>query len=359
MTTLWVDVSHHDWDRRGGNLDWARVRAVTSPVMIARATYGDPAGWWRATRHFGDFQAAARDAGFVLRGGYHNLIRGDSASIARQVDFLRRELDAWGCNWAMADVEPYAELISANLWPRFEDVQRFHDRWYAVESRVLAWYIPRWFWSWRDKSPSLGEPDLRGLRGPLIQSHYAGGDGPAATIYANAGGDRGTGWDDVYGGRAPDIWQFTAGADVDGASTNTDANAYRGSLNQLTALLIGDTVGWTEVIEDELNPNRYTAGRIALGTNIYVTETLNLLKATSAEDATRDAATLAAVQALAIATGNDPTPVVEAIRVEAAATRALVEQTHQEEMAALRRNHEAEVAGLRAELAALTGGTGS
>jgi len=237
MTVLYVDVSHHDWDRRGSNLDWTAVRQATSPAMVARATYGDPAGWNRTSRHFTDFQTGAAAAGFTLRGGYHNLVRGDSASIARQVDWLRAELDKHSCNWAMCDIEPYAELVSANMWPRWQDVQRFHDRWYQVDSRVMAWYLPRWFWAWRDKSPSLGEPDLRGLRGPLVQSHYAGGDGDPWTIYGNAGANSGTGWDDFYGGRYPDIWQYSAGADVAGASSNTDINAYRGSLEQLRTLL--------------------------------------------------------------------------------------------------------------------------
>lgn len=246
MTVIWIDVSHHDWSRRGGNLDWSRVRTVTSPCMIARATYGDPAGWHRPTYHFGDFQAAAAAAGFDLRGGYHNLIRGDTASMRRQVDWLRRERDAYSCNWQMADVEPYAELVSANMWPRWEDVLRFQDAWHSVEDHPMAWYIPRWFWAWRDKLPSLGQPDLRQLRGPLIQSHYAGGDGPAAAIYANAGGDAGTGWDDFYGGRYPDIWQYTAGADVDGASSNTDANAFRGTLSELGALISGDDMAFID-----------------------------------------------------------------------------------------------------------------
>lgn len=239
MTVLYIDCSHHDWDRRGGNLDWTAVRAATSPVMVARATYGDPGGWNRISRHFGDFQRGAAAAGFTLRGGYHNLVRGDAHSIARQVDWLRGELDLYGCTWAMADVEPYTELVTATMWPRWVDVQRFHDRWYQVESRIMAWYIPRWFWAWRDKAPSLGQPDLRGLHGPLVQSHYAGGDGTPAQIYANAGGDAGTGWDDLYGGRYPDIWQFSAGADVAGASNSTDINAFRGTLAELGAVLTG------------------------------------------------------------------------------------------------------------------------
>lgn len=242
LTVLWVDVSHHDWSRRGGNLDWPRVRAVTSEVMMARATYGDPSGFNPSTRHFAAFQRGASAAGFTLRGGYHNLIRGDAASMRRQVGYFRGQLDAHGCHWAMLDIERYQELVSNDLWPRFADVLRFRDAWHAVESRPLAYYLPRWL-----HNGYYGGADLRQLPGPLIQSHYAGGTaGSAARIYANAGGDRGTGWDDSYGNRLPDIWQFTADADVDGASSVTDANAYRGTLDQLRILLTGDDVAINE-----------------------------------------------------------------------------------------------------------------
>lgn len=234
-STLWVDVSEHDWNRRGGNLDWPSVLAVTSPVMCARATYGDPGGWHRSSQHFGDFQQGAAAAGFTVRGGYHNLVRGDAASMRRQVDWLRRELDTYGCTWGMADVERYPELLNASMWPRYEDVLRFHDAWYAADDRVMAWYVPRWVWSY------WGNADLTVLRGPLVQSHYADGVyGSAASIYEQAGGNSGTGWDDAYGGRLPDAWQFTALADVDGASNQTDVNAYRGTLAELAALLTGD-----------------------------------------------------------------------------------------------------------------------
>ncbi len=242
MTVLWVDVSHHDWSRRGGNLDWRQVRAATSEVMIARATYGDPAGFNPESRHFAAFQQGASAAGFTMRGGYHNLIRGDAASMRRQVGYFRGQLDAHGCQWAMLDIERYQELISNDLWPRFADVLRFRDAWHAVDSRPLAYYLPQWL-----HNGYYGGADLRELPGPLVQSHYAGGTaGSAAQIYANAGGDRGTGWDDRYGNRLPDIWQFTDNADVAGASSITDANAYRGSVDDLRALLTGEDVAIDE-----------------------------------------------------------------------------------------------------------------
>lgn len=232
-TTFWVDVSQHDWNRRGGNLDWAAVLRATSPVMCARATYGDPTGWNRVSYRFADFQAGARAAGFNCRGGYHNLIRGDAASMMRQADWLSRELDSQSCDWAMADVERYAELVTAGLWPRWEDVLRFRDAWYATSRPTMSWYLAQWVYN----STGFAGGDLRELPGPLIQAHYLNGYGSPQQIYDAGGGNAGTGWDDCYGNRCPDAWQFTALATVDGASDRTDVNAFRGTLDMLQRAL--------------------------------------------------------------------------------------------------------------------------
>ena len=233
MTVLYVDVSHHDWSRHGGQLDWARIREATSPVMVARATYGDPSGFSPETRYFGSMVKAARSAGF-LTGGYHNLVRGDAASIARQVDWLRREMDATGAAWAMLDVERYDELVSRNLHPRFDDARRFVERWRAVDRRVLTVYLPRWIWDGH-----MGRPDLRPLRCPLVASDYGTNpDGSPASVYRARGGDTGRGWN-AYGGATPTMWQYGSNIDCPGASGQTDVNAYRGTLAQLRALLTG------------------------------------------------------------------------------------------------------------------------
>lgn len=236
--TLYIDVSHHDRDRRGSPLDWARIARDTGQgtVMVARASYGDPAGYNPTTRFFAEHQAEARDAGYTCRGGYANLVHGDAASIARQVDYLRRELDATGCVWGMCDVEPYAALRENGLWPRWDDALRFRDRWAAVETRVMAWYIARWVWSgW------LGQPDLRQLPGPLVNAHYPPANPPdtPGRMYQAAGGDDGPGWQS-YGGRSPDMWQYTSVCSLAGASSRTDLDAYRGSVTELVSLLGGD-----------------------------------------------------------------------------------------------------------------------
>ncbi|HZM77895.1 MAG TPA: DUF3578 domain-containing protein [Candidatus Limnocylindrales bacterium] len=229
-----IDVSQHDWKRRGGNLDWVGIRHAGIVGMCARATYGDPSGYHWPSYHFGDFNRAAKNAGMGLRGGYHNLVRGDQLSINRQVDWLRRELDRHDANWAMLDVEHYSELASSDMWARWDDVRRFDERWAEVESRVLAGYIPPWNWS-----KFLGQPDLREFRGPLIASNY-----PLETnedfkqMYEKIGGNNGRGWS-PYGSRTPEGWQYSSKAKVPGAPYICDINAWRLNYEQLKELLLG------------------------------------------------------------------------------------------------------------------------
>jgi hypothetical protein len=203
--------------------------------MCARATYGDPSGFNYPSYHFGDFVGAARDAGFPLRGGYHNLVRGDQASTNRQVDWLRRELDAHDANWALLDIERYAEMVDAGAWPQWDDVRRFDDRWAAVDRRVLVGYIPPWNWT-----NYLGQPDLREFRGPVISSSYPASDSVDGyrQLYALSGGDNGPGWAS-YGNRVAEGWQFNSQANVPGASL-CDVSAWRMSSDQLYKLLGGD-----------------------------------------------------------------------------------------------------------------------
>ncbi|GIH02530.1 hypothetical protein Rhe02_05970 [Rhizocola hellebori] len=229
-----IDVSQHDWNRRGGNLDWARIRGAGIAGMCARASYGDPEGYQWPTYHFASFSRAAREAGMGLRGGYHNLVRGDQASINRQVDWLRRELDRNRANWAMLDIERYSELIKAEMWPRWEDVRRFDDRWAEVDNRILVAYLPPWNWS-----KHLGQPDLREFRGPLIASNYPReANEDFKELYEQIGGNDGRGWAE-YGNRVPEGWQYSSRAKVPGAPNICDVNAWRISYEELKAMLTG------------------------------------------------------------------------------------------------------------------------
>ncbi len=216
-----IDVSMHDRNRRGAPLDWAAIRAAGfGDVAIARTTYGDPGGFNPSSPYADEMLLGAKAAGYPIRIGYHNLIHGDQNGINRQVDYLRRRLDECHATSGMADIEPYDELKSNGLWPRWDDVQRFHDRWYALDQRPMMWYISRWVWSgW------LGLPDLRRLRGPLTNASYGNGYAPSVAGWAS------------YGNRVPNVLQYTSTANVPGASGATDANAFNGSLAEFASLL--------------------------------------------------------------------------------------------------------------------------
>lgn len=254
-----VDVSHHDWSRRGGPIDWDRVVAAgLHAAMIARASYGDPEVFSPPTLHFGDYMRGAKAAGIQVRGGYHNVIRGDQASINRQVDYLRREMDKYGTEFGMLDVEAYDELKQKGLTPRWSDVLRWNDRWHQVEQRVCAYYLARWYW--RDY---LGQPDLTVLQGPLFNASYGGGHGTCDQIYAAAGANRAPGWA-PFGGRDVDVLQFTDVAAVPGiapegapvSQARGDANAYRGSVAQFHALLLNGAASAMPMEEDDMTPEQ-------------------------------------------------------------------------------------------------------
>jgi GH25 family lysozyme M1 (1,4-beta-N-acetylmuramidase) len=235
MTFFYIDVSHYDRDRQNGPLNWAAIKQGGIDIMVARATYGDTSVYAPETRYYREMATGAKEAGFFLTGGYHNLIHGDAESMKRQVDWFRSELDATHADWAMLDVEPYTALQKLNLWPRYDDALRFRDRWYSVEpNRVLTFYIARWVWEgW------LGRPDMTGLGGPLISARYDMGtkQGSPTELYEQSYADSGTGWQ-PYGGILPFAWQFTANALIPGKNGVTDVNAFKGTREDFKARVV-------------------------------------------------------------------------------------------------------------------------
>ncbi len=99
-----------------------------------------------------------------------------------------------------------------------------------------------------------------------------------------------------------------------------------------------------------LAPGGYNMQDHLLNAESFAVQARDELRVFVAAEQTRDAAMLAAIQALAGGGGPDAAPIIAAIQAEAAATRALVEEKHNAEMAELRRAFDAEKAGLVAEL---------
>jgi hypothetical protein len=269
VTVHTVDVSHHDWERAGGRLDWDRVAAAGIAAVCVRASYGDPSGARWPSPHAGEMMRGAGRAGMAV-GGYHNLVRGDTASVRRQVDWLRREMDGGSASWAMVDVERYEELLAAGREPRIGDVRAWCVRWHAVEARPLLMYLPRWVWQ------HMGSPELRSLGCPLVASDYgANAAGAPAELYASRGGDGGRGWQ-PYGGVTPTLWQYGSEARVPGLSSKTDINAFRGTPSELRALLGGgDDMQLSDVVYERTAPDGSKVGR-SLGSILGTLDVLAL-----------------------------------------------------------------------------------
>jgi hypothetical protein len=107
------------------------------------------------------------------------------------------------------------------------DINAFCDRLAAKMPKLRPIvYAPEWVYG----------DTLDGLRYPLWASRYVTGAGPASKLYP---GDSSPRWA-AYSGQTPAILQFTSSATIVGQTT-CDANAYRGTLAQLTALI---APGW-------------------------------------------------------------------------------------------------------------------
>lgn len=298
MTLFTVDVSNHDRNRKGGPLDWRAIKAAGIVASCAKASEGDDpatANYSYTDPWFRENTDGAARAGIPFVGAYHVLSAGTSASITRQVNWLRRSVLA--DMWAMVDVEPFEELKSRSIAPKWVDVKDFCTIWTSLtRGRPLGVYLPQWYWSPAVADGGLGKPDLRVLPGNcfLVSSDY----GPNAIsspagLYGQRNGDTGRGWA-AYGGAIPRLWQFGSQAQVPGASPATDVNAFRGDLAGLHDLLYGKGNSMTQALSSSqdgalgvayqgahalIHGDVTTVGAGAnaepSGAPVYLTETLN------------------------------------------------------------------------------------
>lgn len=202
VTTWGIDISNHQ-----GDMDLARVKAEGFDFIWCKVSegsgYRDP--FWPQNRD------RARAAGLILA-GYHYVRTGDPAAQARLfVDHLGDTSIP-----AMLDFEDGSGDIT-QFWAVKAEVEK-------LGVRVSLSYIPDWYWE------RIGKPDLSKVPG-LISSEYVSGTGYASVLYP---GNQSGFWK-AYGGRTPDVLQFTDRALVAGKSV--DANAFRGTPDQLRALL--------------------------------------------------------------------------------------------------------------------------
>lgn len=271
---FYIDVSHYDWDRYGGNLNWNQIKANGIDVVIIRASYGDPKIYNPQTRYFKEMALEAKKAGLRV-GGYHNLIHGNFASIQRQVTYFKEQLDSVNADYAMIDVEPYESLKANDLWPRLADAELFAQEFRNQDSRKLMIYLPQWVWAnWLDKA------DLRPLmdyaRGILVSSNYPlGTEKDSYTqLYMHANGDNGPGWT-AYGNVVPEAWQFSSNSMVPGASSITDVNAFIGTSEEFDTRMAWVLTKNMQAFRDQMNeffPNRVKTSDGTIGDYAHTQE---------------------------------------------------------------------------------------
>lgn len=193
MTILYPDVSSYQ----------AGLRIQPNTVAVcAKAsegtTFHDP--------YYADFQAQSAQQG-ALFFAYHWLHRGEAKG---QADFCHQIV---GSTPVMVDWE-------GDDNPTMDDCVTFATELRARGGTCALLYLPHWYWDGH-----LGRPDLAPLVQAglsLVSSNY--------TTYS----DTGPGWAS-YGGMTPVIWQYTNSFPYGGSKV--DFNAYRGTAEQLAALL--------------------------------------------------------------------------------------------------------------------------
>lgn len=225
MTIFGSDVSHYDApDTRSMFAD-----GIVFQTHKAGGDRDDPelASWWAYVR-------GHRDR--VMLGAYWVLYPG--SPVTRADAFLAR-LNSQCPGWQ--DM-PFILQADCEKWnddpatvPSVAEVNAFCDRLVQRMPKLRPiGYLPDWVYG-----------DISAFRYPLWSSKYVTGTGHYRTLYP---GDSSSRWA-AYGGRKPSILQYSSSATIGGQKT-CDANAYRGTLAELTALV---APGWVEEIDVALS----------------------------------------------------------------------------------------------------------
>jgi len=247
MTIFYPDISSFQ-----GNISLAGTVAV-----CAKATEGT--GWNDSTYATHQAEAARHNVFFF---GYHFLHAGNGAA---QADHCFAKV---GKTPIMLDWEQ-----TTGSMPGVADAVAFIDRFRALGGIVNLVYLPKWYWL-KIGSPSLAPIANRGLAN--VQSAY--------TSYS----DTSINWN-AFGGLTVAVWQFSSSFPFSGQ--RVDFNAYRGTLDQFKALVIGKDVV-------PMKPEDQVLSFGASGDAVtYLQKRLNVWGAKVAEDGQFGNGTLTAVKA--------------------------------------------------------------
>lgn len=229
MTIFGWDASHYD-----GVLDLATLRrAAAEGIAFFTHKLGEGLGGVDNTQ--ATALAAARDAGITIIGGYwfcHG--EDDPAAEARKCIAVADQYEPWWKDFPGWFWQPDCETEAGHKLPTEAWIEQFADELVARSGRPAVAYASRGQYGDR----------LAGLRHPLWNADY--GANPHLPFRQAYPGDGGRGWT-RYSGQTPLFWQFGSNTTIAGRTT-CDANAYRGTLAQLTAIITGGSAaGNTEV----------------------------------------------------------------------------------------------------------------
>lgn len=224
MTIYGSDVSHYD----GADTRAMFAEGIVFQTHKAGGDKNDAelASWWGYVKGYRDR---------VMLGAYWVLYPGSPASRAEQ--FLAR-LDSQCPGWRD---RPFILQADCEKWngdpatvPSVAEVNAFCDRLVDRAPRLRPiGYLPDWVYG-----------DISGFRYPLWSSKYVAGSGSFKSLYP---GDNSAKWA-AYGGKSPSVLQYSSSATI-GGQTTCDANAYRGTLAELTKLL---APGWSSGKDDDV-----------------------------------------------------------------------------------------------------------
>lgn len=229
------DASDYDWAR--GPMDLGAAARDGIVFFTHKAT--EATGTQHV--HYGEAMRRARDAGIPVLGAYH-VVR-SPANAAREVDYCLSYVDSqtpWWRDWPswfwQIDLEkwPY-DAVAASEGEQFADIIE------ARTGRKAVIYASRG--QYGNELTGTSHDLWNANYGANIEDHYA-------SVYAARGGDSGAGWV-TYSGRMPVFWQYGSRTRI-GTQTICDANAFRGSLAQLKALVSGGVAPTSRGVTDML-----------------------------------------------------------------------------------------------------------
>jgi hypothetical protein len=224
MTIYGSDVSHYD------AVD-TRAMFAQGIVFQTHKAGGDAldaelGNWWSLVKSY---------RSQVLLGAYWVLYPGNPYDRA---DAFIARLDSQCPGWRDG---PFILQADCERWngdqstvPSVAEINAFCDRLTDRMPKLRPiGYLPDWVYG-----------DISKFRYPLWSSKYVIGTGGFKSLYPGDGSSK---WAS-YGGKAPDVLQYSSSATI-GGQTTCDANAYRGTLVDLTRLL---APGWIQEEEADM-----------------------------------------------------------------------------------------------------------